>query len=297
MRSANVLSTYRSLRIGMVVLVVMLAVSVFIQAGTAGCWQSSISAYYFTDTHAIFVAALCALGTLLLVYKGSNDTEDALYDFAGFWAFVVATVPTGWPTNLSADGQSRVRGLCGGTGLPNNFDTAQALTNNVLVVFIGLAAVLILSAALVPGRSWRLWTFGGKLVRGFGAVITGLLLLSFLTDRDWFEQHAHNWAAVPMFAFIIVAVWANALTARRGPKTLDGYRPAYWAVGIAMLLTLLTVLGLVLSRPWTLYVLVAEFVLLLEFAIFWVIQTFDLWHYVRREPDQSETAGLVVSKL
>src|SRR5271156_5020787 len=91
------LDTYRYLRGGMAVMVVMLGAAVLGERLTASCWQTSISAYYFTSAHSVFVAALCALGTLLIVYTGSTDTEDTLLNLAGILAFIVAMVPTSRP--------------------------------------------------------------------------------------------------------------------------------------------------------------------------------------------------------
>ena len=96
----RVLDTYRFLRGGLVVMVVMLFASLIVVAITTdGCWQTSISAYYYTAAHSVFVASLCALGILLITYRGSNDTEDILLDLAGVLAFVVAMVPTARPAN------------------------------------------------------------------------------------------------------------------------------------------------------------------------------------------------------
>ena len=79
-------------------MVVMLFASLIVVAmTTGGCWQTSISAYYYTAAHSVFVASLCAIGILLITYRGSTDTEDILLDLAGVLAFVVAMVPTARP--------------------------------------------------------------------------------------------------------------------------------------------------------------------------------------------------------
>jgi hypothetical protein len=275
--NTNVLGTYRSLRIGVVILVLMLFASVFIQAASAGwCLQSSISAYFFTDAHTIFIAVLCALGTLLLVYKGSSDTEDVLYDFAGFWAFLVATVPTGWPTNLGSGG-GRMRGLCGGPGLPPDYNAGHAIGNNVSVVFVGALLVLVASVSFASGAFGGSWTPVGTLARIVGGVVTAILAFTFVFTPHWFERHGHSIAAVAMFSFVVLAVWANAVLSE-SDKYVFGYR----IIGISMAATLIAVLVLSMTLHWTLWVLVAEVVLVLEFAAFWVIQTVELWNTVHR---------------
>jgi len=77
------LDTYRYLRGGIPVMLVLLAAALIIERAGATCWQTSISAYYFTSAHAVFIGAICAIGTLLIVYKGSRDTEDILLNLAG----------------------------------------------------------------------------------------------------------------------------------------------------------------------------------------------------------------------
>ena len=77
----------------MVVVIVMLFAAIFIDSVPTDCWQGSISAYYYTAARNVFVATLCCLGIMLIVYKGSNDTEDVLLNLAGTLAFFVAFVP------------------------------------------------------------------------------------------------------------------------------------------------------------------------------------------------------------
>ena len=77
----------------MVVVVVMLAAAVLFDSVPTDCWQGSISAYYYTAAHNVFVAALCCLGIMMIVYKGSKDSEDVLLNLAGTLAFFVAFVP------------------------------------------------------------------------------------------------------------------------------------------------------------------------------------------------------------
>jgi hypothetical protein len=121
------LDTYRYLRGGMAVMIVMLGAAVIGERLTASCWQTSISAYYFTTAHSIFVAVLCALGVLFIVYKGSSDTEDVLLTLAGILAFIVAMVPTTRPVLL-----------CGRYGLPADYSVNHAITNNVWAVVTAL---------------------------------------------------------------------------------------------------------------------------------------------------------------
>ena len=88
-------TTYRYVRIGLVALVVFLGVSIFTTWLPAKDWQTSISAYYYTSSHSVFTASLCAVGACLIIYQGRTTTEDVLLNFSGLLAFVVGLVPTG----------------------------------------------------------------------------------------------------------------------------------------------------------------------------------------------------------
>jgi hypothetical protein len=93
LRSQDAIKTYRYLRIGMIGAVVLLAASIAIERSKVDCWQTWISAYYYTPVRAIFVGSMIAVGLSLIVYKG-RAWEDACLNFAGMLAPVVAVVPT-----------------------------------------------------------------------------------------------------------------------------------------------------------------------------------------------------------
>lgn len=56
--------------------------------------QTSISHYYYTKMHIVFVGILCVLGGFLINYKGKDNWESRLSNFAGVCAFGIATCPT-----------------------------------------------------------------------------------------------------------------------------------------------------------------------------------------------------------
>ena len=70
------IKSYRYLRLSIVVIVAALMLSVLLEVIHAGYWQESISAYYYTPTHAIFVGGLVAIGVALIAVKGSTDLEE-----------------------------------------------------------------------------------------------------------------------------------------------------------------------------------------------------------------------------
>lgn len=264
--------TYRYLRLAMVLLVVGLAVSIYVEWTAVGrsCFQTSISAYYYTPARGFLVGALLAIGVCLVVLKGNSEREDVLLNIAGMLAPVVAFVPT--PD----------AGTC--TSSPAAFADRQAhVANNMSALLaLGLAA-LVLTAVIAwwehrgTGRpvpvssrvgialSFALWA-GTALV--FGAF------------RDAFVDRAHDVAAIAMFACIVGVVVLNALDFGRPASHLGARRLAnrYAAVAVAMGLSVLVILAVSLAVGWDHAVLWLEGTLIVLFAVFWSIQTRELWH-------------------
>jgi hypothetical protein len=95
----NILSTYFTLRVGIVVLSVGLPVVLYV----GGRWwgaipelATSMSAYYGEHAGAMrnwFVGILCTVGSFLYLYKGFSDLENVLLNLAGGFAVGVAMVP------------------------------------------------------------------------------------------------------------------------------------------------------------------------------------------------------------
>jgi hypothetical protein len=274
----------------MAVMIVMLGAAVICERLTATCWQTSISAYYFTTAHSIFIAALCALGVQFIVYRGSSDTEDVLLTLAGVLAFIVAMVPTTRPLLF-----------CGRYSLPAEYEIKHAITNNVWAVVIALAVSRILS--------WRLYrstnTAQPKSVLGTVSTyilraILSLGLVALIFFRNWFDSNAHGVAAVIMFLAIIITVVTTAFLVSRQDDAKSPHRRLYYVVyqGIAaaMIVTLIAVVVLHLALDsWNHWVIVVETLLILEFTAYWVIQTIELWRTPSRfelvpEADQPRLA-------
>jgi len=94
----NILSTYFSLRMGIVVEALLLPLIVSIGLAWLGRddLQNSISAYYGAGDGAMrnwFVAILCSVGAFLYLYKGFSDRENILLNCAGISAVIVAMRP------------------------------------------------------------------------------------------------------------------------------------------------------------------------------------------------------------
>lgn len=268
-RRIDVLDSYRYLRMAPLVCVVALLVAVAGQGLGAGCAQGSISAYYFTAVHAAFVACLCAIGAVLVIYQGNSATEDVVLNISGFLAFVVALVPT-----------ARER-TCGGPEIPLSFDPEPGIRNNVLALVIAAAAaevfrlVVAQRGRVTPDRWTRLATYAGWAIVAVGLVF-------FFAAPQAFATYGHTVAAVAMFVGIIVVVVLNALaTAAEGAPAR--FVRTYRAVAALMALTLVSVVVLgVTLQIWGYAVIITEVLLILEFAAFWAVQTAELWDVTDR---------------
>ena len=272
--SEVVLDTYRYLRAGMLVWVLMLAVAVGLQvAASHGCFETSISAYYYTAAHSAFVAAVFALGVCLIVYKGGSDTEDVLLNLSGMLAFVVAMVPLpGHQAN------------CTGPGMPVQMSISPAIHNNIAAVLCALG-VATLAAFVVyrKARSAQTVYPSGWLARTLLWVFAAVITVTFLRAPGVFAQFAHPVSAIAMFGVIILVVVINAIQAHNeaNPREHRISAVAYAAVALMMAGTVVAALLGVLVG-YTYWILVAEIALIAEFATYWTLQTVDLWNVVSR---------------
>lgn len=273
MNRDTALDTYRYLRGGIPVMLVMLGTALIIERARAACWQTSISAYYFTAVHAVFIGTICAIGTLLVVYKGSSDTEDVLLNLAGVLAFVVAFVPTSRPILL-----------CGASGLPVDAVTEAAVVANVWALVVALVISRLASWWMYrrTGTARQRSTLGTVAVWVQRAVLA-VGLVTLIAAPVWFVTNAHGIAAVAMFASFIGTVLITAFLVGRQDvdkcphRTL--YHRVYQAISVAMVLTLIAaVLAHLVLDDFNHLVLVVEVALILEFGAYWVVQTVELWN-------------------
>ncbi|HEX5924749.1 MAG TPA: hypothetical protein VFY45_13015 [Baekduia sp.] len=261
------IKTWRYLRLAMIALVIGLFTAVTYEIVRRGghCWQTSISAYYYTHAQAIFVGTLIAIGTCLVCLRGSTELEDVLLNVAGMLAPVVALVPT-----------PKVGACASLPGVPE--DPTPNIENNVTALLVvGLVAFLLLAALswrrhqptaarIGYGLAFALWLGGG---------------LWFLTSRPAFVAHAHDRAAYTMFGCMIAVAVVNAVGFKHKQNDPNA-RNRYSAVAIAMIsVPVLAVFG------GKYRVLAAEIDAIVLFAIFWAIQTEELWGEGVREPDTS----------
>lgn len=279
-------SSYRYLRLGMVILVITLGVSIAIERARASCWQGSISAYYYTPVHSLFVGALVSIGVTLVAMKGRNSLEDLFFNVAGVLAPLVALVPTSLPSVI-----------CSRQGDELTPSTTGLVSNNVpaLVVAVALTIVLavVLSRVLRRDAAKPSLPAPSKIVLGVGAALLVAGFVWYQAANDHFVQYAHGSTAVAMFVFIWFAVllnggWPRQLWARmyqlmgepvptRPPNERQKKFRA-WYRGVALFM-FVAGLGVVLSAPlgieWEHKVFWLELLEIAPFATFWTLQTFE----------------------
>lgn len=282
---ANVAQTYLALRLGMVLLVALLFLSVAFQFISAECLQRSISAYYYTSTRPVFVAALCAIGACLIVYRGNTDTENVLLDFSGFLAFVVAFVPT------------QIDTTCEPSNVPSVEEVTSAVRNNVWV--------LLLIGAGATGVGWWLLKRQTAERKAAGdpdvglskyakvslaisviALMAGVVFFAFWPQA--FQRNGHHVAAIALFAGFVAVVIRNAwgFARKQGggePTVAKAATNRYAIVAIAMVISAvgLGAAGQLVDNfnHWLFFL---EAALIFEFAVFWGIQTAELRGKVTR---------------
>jgi len=274
----SVLRTYRYLRVGMIALVLLLGAAVTIESIRSGELQDSISAYYYTPAHAVFVAALCAVGACLVIYRGHTDPEDVILNGSGFFAFVVAFVPTTQDTPECDPGQS----FC---TVPDSTIVANVLA---LLIVGGLGLIFSyfsLRPASAPGG-------GGSGRRAYAVVAVAYLVLlaAFIGWRSVFLEYGHYGAAILLLAGMVFVVVLNGLELNRRNTQTGGAHTAlrrwYWG-SFVFILVAAAFFGA--AGAWIEHWLfLLETSVIVGFAVFWLTQTFgDVWN----EPVHAPPAG------
>lgn len=271
-------STYQYLRIGMVGIVGLLAVSIAIEYGRTpgeGCFQPSISAYYFTPVRALFVGGLTAIGAALIFISGRTKAEDVLLNIAGMLAPVVAVIPTTDvgncystppPADPVIDGELAPWVVA---GVQNNIPAL------LVMGVVGLFAVAMMPVVKERRSPWRALISSDPSTKASLGLIVLVLVGAWYAYARWdgFYEHAHGYAAVAMFGFLALAVASNAWERRR---RRNGWFWSYVVIAAAMPLT-----GIVVwlaGDGWVHAVLVLEAVEIGLFVAFWSLQTVRYWN-------------------
>jgi hypothetical protein len=279
------LAVYRNLRIGMGVTALMLGASIIIQSTYMrrptgkNCWQGALSEYFYTSAHNIFVAALVGLATLLFVYRGSTDTENALLTLAGVAALTAALVP---------QRESYIT-LCKPPPffIPEEVSVATVIRPNLVAVVAALAVAWVITLfqhhcdrRTENGDKIQQKSRGGKWARFVLWLVVVVGLIALCTPQVDSRDYAHAAAGILLLSSFITTAFATAVVASRETHSHCIYKVFYWGWAVVMLLTFFGILAVHFRWPiyfgdlWGTYL---EGAVLLEFCVYWVVQTFDLW--------------------
>jgi len=264
-RWAAAKSTYRYLRLSIVVVVMTLGASLIRQIIKEGCTQGSVSAFYYTPVHSVFIAALGLIGVALIAIRGATPLREALLNMAGFLAPVVAFIPTDRPSSADA-ARCPIDDAIG--VIPKSF-----IDNNLLTFMIGGAVAMAVVVFLVSRTSTpqvtKTFLHRETVLPAIGAGVT--LALLWVWRAQWpasFEKHAHSYSAIAMFALVGLFITSVA----RGAS--GHYRITFF--GCAVLMAIGIVYGVVRrDRHYT--VLVVELIETTGFLVFWIAQSVRLW--------------------
>jgi len=265
-RTTSTQRTYRYVRLALIGATVFLAVGVGLELAS-GDGLLSVSAAYYTPAGPVFTGALSAVALALLALSG-RSLEQGLLDIAAVLALVIAFVPTAVSSSACLDAAQCVPPEV----RPTVANNAAAVAS---VVLLGVIAAGIL--ARVQGTASR----GVALTIGvIVSLVAGGAVWAVIAP-DAFLRWAHEVAAVAFFVLIAAVASIAAWRPQRAGRLRRGVRRAYAAVAIGIVLTLVLLVVGVLSggdRSGFPVVLVGESAALALFAVFWLVQTVELWN-------------------
>ncbi|MET9023297.1 hypothetical protein ABZV93_25325 [Actinopolymorpha sp. NPDC004070] len=266
------------LRLGMVLLVLLLAAAITLERLRYGSLLDSVSAYYYTPAHAVFIACLCSLGACLIIYPGRTGFEDVILNAAGFLAFLVAFVPT---SRGAAECDPR-RAFC-------DIPSSTIAANVAAVLFVGGLGLLVAYLPRGPrtrrGASREVANLHARIALHVLTIGYVLLLAGFFADRLAFLRMGHGWSALVLFAGLIVVVVNSGLHSDRQ----GGRRVWYWVILAAVLLAMVVIWIAGKRGAMEHWVFVEESIVIGGFTIFWITQKVaEVW--VGPEPDPESGA-------
>jgi hypothetical protein len=293
--------TYRYLRLGMLAAVAALSYSILEEryASSVHCFIGSISGYYYSPVHSVFIGVMVSIGLALVVIKGRTVIEDACLSLAGVLAPVVAFIPTSYDPQDSCG----TRMALVGHYLPPPKDmrvAGNSISNDLhAYLFAGSFAVgvLLLVAGTQRLRSRRVGattpidgdtqatstTKDGDTQAMWWSLVAAsvfLLIAWLLVVFDYgLVIQGHAWAALGMFFFLAIAALSDGIQGKKYTKS--PYPVIYDVVGTCMILSGAVFVGFQYIDRSAFnghLVLLIEVVELTLFTAFWAVQTVERWH-------------------
>ena len=272
--STSLQRTYRNLRTAIAGTVVLITIAVGAAAAQVGLLPS-ISAYYYSSARNVFVGALIAAAIAILAISG-RGLQRIVLDAAGLFAPLVALVPT----PMRAGSVPGYETACPANTTCVPVEVMPDIETGVVTYLI--AGALTCAVALVVAIRGR--SSVGALPSFVVAVaVLGSVLVTWMFARDAFVANAHLVAAVMFFGLIALAAIANAF-ARPASTMPDWHRVVYSVVAVAMTIDIIVIVVVARFVDTTGFalppLLVGEFIALLLFGVFWVLQSLETWDQI-----------------
>jgi hypothetical protein len=280
LRTTSIARTYRYVRLALVAVVLFLGVSVFLQVVSGGP-LAAVSAAYYTPARNAFVGALCAVALALLALSG-RSLEQALLDVAAVLAPVIALVPT----PVEPGDVPGVDPGCPGQGACIPAAVAADIANGMGT--LAVLGVVALAAAVVLALIQRTLTRSFVAGLAAAAVVVAAGITWWLVHPASFSLGAHLAATIGFFALITaVATIAAVRPLAAGTRRRRVIRALYGAIaaGMGAALAFLAVVVVLratgvdlLDATGAPLIFLGEAVALVLFALFWLVQTIELWN-------------------
>jgi hypothetical protein len=283
------IKTYRYLRLGMLAAVAALSYSILEERYASGvhCFIGSISGYYYSPVHPVFIGVMVSIGLALLVIKGRTVIEDACLSVAGVLAPVVAFIPTSYDPNDTCGTKMAQAGHY----LPPLKDTrvAENSVSNDLHAYLFAGSFAVAVLVLVAITKWlrsRRPSATTKMDEDIQGMWWSLLATLIFVLVAWilvvFDYslviQGHAWAALGMFLFLAIAALSDGIL---GKNTKSPYPLIYIAVGAFMIFAGAVFVGFQYIDRSAFnghLVLLIEVIELVLFTAFWAVQTIERWH-------------------
>lgn len=288
--------TYRTLRLMLVTLPVLLLVGSLLILLTTGEVETSISAYYFGPIRDIFVGAMVGIAVCLVVYRGSSAFEDHILNVAGFYAVFVALVPADLSKTIEELGaETPVSDALQEEPSVGSLDvaaaTVQELSVEPLRISAGAALLVALMFVYVLRRARRFpapevaaeprahvafWV-----VNALGVAFAGLVAWRVVEGAafDW----VHSGAAVLLIVSLAIAVASHLWPGFFGAEDHPSYRSTairgltYRSAYAVILVLMVAGAGVVALVAGEYRVIAVEWLEVALFAVFWVLETARTW--------------------
>ncbi len=196
----HTLRSYAKLRTLIGILGVSLPFVVIVGTNVLGACddvQLSISHYYYTITHIVFVGTLCVLGAFLITYKGNSKYryENLVSNLAGCFSFCIAIFPTALTDFRQGNGSCQYISVLENTALPKYVNALHFGSAGLLFVCFAIFCFKIFQDSDLGVinhkkiRRNKIYTICGSIIIASMLAIVGITIYNRATNSDIFPAY------------------------------------------------------------------------------------------------------------